>query len=363
MAGPEPLLTISSFARLVGLSPSALRFYDDCGLLRPTDVDPRSGYRYYTAEQERRAVLIRRLRRIDLPLQEIRAVLDGPRDEGVRVLRAHVESSAHRADQAREVADDVIAALPDANGGSTEPTTLVIGGPELASAVRQVSPAVARDESIAALTGVLLDITPDELVVVATDRYWMAMRTLPATEQGGPACRLLVPADELVGLASWASRHHRVRLRATSGAAELEADGDVRVIAVVNDEFPSYQAILAGLPEPTSRAIVDRQRLLDEVLAAEPDEPLVLTSGPDHLDLRVDGDRHGVRLTATCSGAPMAVAFQPALLAGALATSVGPDVLLEASATDRPVVVRSADQGSFTTLVMPTRRADEAQEQ
>jgi DNA polymerase III sliding clamp (beta) subunit (PCNA family) len=30
-------------------------------------------------------------------------------------------------------------------------------------------------------------------------------------------------------------------------------------------------------------------------------------------------------------------------------------VLLEIAAPDRPVVVRSADQGTFTTLVMPTR--------
>jgi hypothetical protein len=40
-------------------------------------------------------------------------------------------------------------------------------------------------------------------------------------------------------------------------------------------------------------------------------------------------------------------------VAPALEASAGPDVLLEISAAGRPVVVRSADQGSFTTLVMP----------
>jgi DNA polymerase III subunit beta len=38
-----------------------------------------------------------------------------------------------------------------------------------------------------------------------------------------------------------------------------------------------------------------------------------------------------------------------------LSASVGPDALLEIVAQTRPVVVRSADQGTFTTLVMPTR--------
>lgn len=34
-----PLLTIGAFARAVGLTPTALRHYDECGLLRPAQVD------------------------------------------------------------------------------------------------------------------------------------------------------------------------------------------------------------------------------------------------------------------------------------------------------------------------------------
>jgi DNA polymerase III subunit beta len=49
------------------------------------------------------------------------------------------------------------------------------------------------------------------------------------------------------------------------------------------------------------------------------------------------------------------VGFTVGLLAAALEASVGPDVLLEICAPARPVVVRSADQGTFTTLVMPVR--------
>ena len=51
----ESLLTIGAFAQAVGLSPSALRFYDECGLLVPAEVDPVTGYRYYTPELARRA--------------------------------------------------------------------------------------------------------------------------------------------------------------------------------------------------------------------------------------------------------------------------------------------------------------------
>lgn len=59
---PDNLSTISAFARRVGLTPSALRFYDDCGLLTPRFVEPASGYRYYADDQEDRAVVLRELR-------------------------------------------------------------------------------------------------------------------------------------------------------------------------------------------------------------------------------------------------------------------------------------------------------------
>ena len=55
-------LTISEFARLVGLAPSALWFYDDCGLLPPAEVDATNGYRYYDRSQAERARLLRDLR-------------------------------------------------------------------------------------------------------------------------------------------------------------------------------------------------------------------------------------------------------------------------------------------------------------
>ena len=58
----EEFLTIGVFARESGLTPSALRFYDDCGLLAPASIDAQSGYRYYTRAQSQRANIIRQLR-------------------------------------------------------------------------------------------------------------------------------------------------------------------------------------------------------------------------------------------------------------------------------------------------------------
>lgn len=72
----EPLLTIGEFARRTRLTPKALRLYDDTGLLRPAQVDPRSGYRRYRTEQIHAARLIGLLRGADLGLNEIATLLE-----------------------------------------------------------------------------------------------------------------------------------------------------------------------------------------------------------------------------------------------------------------------------------------------
>ena len=68
------LLTIGVFAGAAGLTPKALRLYDELGVLPPAAVDPESGYRFYDSAQLERAQLIVRLRRIGMPLADVRVV-------------------------------------------------------------------------------------------------------------------------------------------------------------------------------------------------------------------------------------------------------------------------------------------------
>jgi DNA-binding transcriptional MerR regulator len=82
----EGLLSIGSFAMLTGLSVPALRHYHDAGILTPAHIDPQTGYRYFRPEQVRDGRLIRALRLIDLPLDDIAAVLGDLDPDHVRVI-------------------------------------------------------------------------------------------------------------------------------------------------------------------------------------------------------------------------------------------------------------------------------------
>ncbi|ACZ85292.1 MerR family transcriptional regulator [Streptosporangium roseum] len=391
MDGNTPqLLSISAFARRVGLAPSALRFYDDCGVLPPAHVDGTSGYRFYRPAQEKRAILLRELREADVPLPDVAVVLDGPREQAQRVLHGHLRRMLDRTERGRSAIEEILRSLT-VTGTRAEAR---VGGAELASAIRQVVPATASDEDFPALGCVLVELGDGEVRLVATDRYRLSIRVLhPAAMHGDPR-RILVRAADLVEIGPWAARNAEVTVEVDGEAARLRGAGECRVLTLFEDRFPSYREALAALGPPECRMIVDRLAFRDALFSLGDTSYVTVSTAGDGLAVTVStagdgravpggtaeggsaaragtgrddpaatvaaaGDRtvstasDAVRLGAICSGPPLRIAFDTATLIPALEAGVGPDVLLEVSTATHPVIVRSADQGSFTTLVMP----------
>jgi DNA-binding transcriptional MerR regulator len=97
MLGTHELLSIGRFARVSGLTVKALRHYDDIRLLRPAHVDDSTGYRYYALAQAREAEAIRRLRSLDVPLEDVAELLHADAAhvrERLAVHRARLEGRA-----------------------------------------------------------------------------------------------------------------------------------------------------------------------------------------------------------------------------------------------------------------------------
>jgi DNA-binding transcriptional MerR regulator len=69
------MLKIGEFARLNGISIATLRYYDQCGLLKPLTIDPETGYRYYSLDQLPRLNRILALKELGFPLDQIAQIL------------------------------------------------------------------------------------------------------------------------------------------------------------------------------------------------------------------------------------------------------------------------------------------------
>lgn len=106
----ETLLGIGQLAQRSGLTVSALRFYAGASVLEPAAVDPVTGYRWYRPDQVRQAALIAQLRRVAMPLRDIRRILAVGGD-AVEVNRI-IEDYLHRLEADLADAKRVLSTIP-----------------------------------------------------------------------------------------------------------------------------------------------------------------------------------------------------------------------------------------------------------
>lgn len=92
------LYSIGDFSRMCRLTVKALRLYDDQGIFKPGHVDPSSGYRYYSSAQLAEANMVRMLRSLELPLEQVREFLqEGDPVAKKKLLEQHRERMEERA--------------------------------------------------------------------------------------------------------------------------------------------------------------------------------------------------------------------------------------------------------------------------
>ncbi|HET9894408.1 MAG TPA: MerR family transcriptional regulator [Streptosporangiaceae bacterium] len=124
------LLTVGQLATRSGLTPKALRHYDQVKLLCPAVVDRATGYRLYHHDQVTEARLVQLLRSLDLPLDQVRIVVTAWKDsdtatvtEAIRRHRGRLDARVTRLRYALHRIDHLLAEGLDMSDMATTPTT------------------------------------------------------------------------------------------------------------------------------------------------------------------------------------------------------------------------------------------------
>ncbi|MFD1428789.1 MerR family transcriptional regulator [Lacticaseibacillus mingshuiensis] len=100
---------IKQFAKLAGVSERTLRYYHEVGLLVPRVEE--NGYRVYTSADADRMQQILFYRNLEVPLGEIRSLLDAPRADQVAALRDQRENLLAKQSQVQQLIAQVEATL------------------------------------------------------------------------------------------------------------------------------------------------------------------------------------------------------------------------------------------------------------
>jgi DNA-binding transcriptional MerR regulator len=111
-----PTYTITELAREFDITPRAIRFYEDQGLLSPKREGAGGRTRVYTARERTRLKLTLRGKRLGLTLSEIKSLVDmyeSPKDSAAQLKRFLVVLAHHREtlEQQREDIDVTLAEI------------------------------------------------------------------------------------------------------------------------------------------------------------------------------------------------------------------------------------------------------------
>ncbi|WP_433688631.1 MerR family transcriptional regulator [Micromonospora carbonacea] len=327
------LLTIGGFARAARLTPKALRLYDELGLLRPAAVDPESGYRLYDPAQLERARLIASLRRIGMPLAEIRTVCG---------LRPEAAAEAVDAYWRRVVADTAqrgrLATLLVGNlsgkGSAMDHTALAVRH------ATRCDTGAARDsnEDAAYADERLLAVADGMRGPGGAAASTAAIDVLRALEPAD------VPAADLLALLAGGvdEAHRAVRGLAvdahqpvTTLTALLRSGSRVALVHVGDSR--AYLLREGELHQLTRdhtyvQSLVDAGRLAPEAVAAHPQRAVLvraLGAGGEHVeaDLALRDSRAGDRYLLCSDG--LSAVVDPAAVRDALGGAGGPDEAVE----------------------------------
>ncbi|QET03067.1 MULTISPECIES: MerR family transcriptional regulator [Cupriavidus] len=127
--------TITDLAREFDVTPRAIRFYEDQGLLSPEREGPGGRKRVYNGRERTRLKLTLRGKRLGLTLNEIKEILDlyeSPRDTAPQLERFLHALAQHRETLERQM-EDLQAQLAEIDAHERQCRTLLAGRRESAA--------------------------------------------------------------------------------------------------------------------------------------------------------------------------------------------------------------------------------------
>ena len=222
-----------------------------------------------------------------------------------------------------------------------------------AAAVAQVAIAAGRDDTLPVLTGVRIEIDGETLTLAATDRYRLAVRTLPwRPAVPGLSTTALVPARTLAETAKALTSGPEVTLALSTTGGEsmigFEGGGRRTTSRLLEGEFPKYRSLLPSESAATAQVATApfAEAVRRVALVAARNAPVRLTFTGDTVVLEAGGADDASaseQLDSAWQGSadPFSIAFNPGYLLDGLAAVDSDLAVLSFTGPTRPAVLTS----------------------
>jgi DNA polymerase III subunit beta len=293
-----------------------------------------------------------------LLVEVVRSLPDGEVGLELRSAERDVEITAGSSRfHLRTLPADDFPRFPESEGDPVE-----LPAAALRDTINRVARAASRDEARPVLTGVMVTAEGDELTMVATDSYRLAVKRTKLEAQVVEKLEANVPARALRELARLieAAEDESLRVWLTRNQALFQV-GQVSLSSrLIDGQFPNHRQLLpesyehevklprAELLEVTRRVSQLAQRNAALRWSFSEGELVVSAETPDLGDAR-EG------LPAPYSGELLEIGFNPEFVRDGLESIDADEVVLKLISPLRPGLIEPAGSDDFSYLVMPIR--------
>ena len=293
-----------------------------------------------------------------LLVEVVRSLPDGPVTLALREAERDVEITAGSSRfHLRTLPADDFPRFPEPEGDPIE-----LPAQALQETINRVARAASRDEARPVLTGVLVTTEGDQLTMVATDSYRLAVKRTKLETAVDNGLEANVPARALRELARLidAAGDEALRVWLTRNQALFRVGTVSLSSRLIDGQFPNYRQLLpesyehevklprSELLEVTRRVSQLAQRNAALRLSFSEGELVVSAETPDLGDAR-EG------LPAPYSGDLLEIGFNPEFVRDGLESIDADEVVVKLISPLRPGLLEPAGSDDFSYLVMPIR--------
>lgn len=232
----------------------------------------------------------------------------------------------------------------------------------LAETVELVARAASRDDMRPVLTGVLVTASGQEMTMVATDSYRLAVKRTELESAIGGELEANIPAKALreLGRLVTGGELEEVSVSLLPNQAVFKAGAILLNTRLIDGQFPNFRQLLpesyehdVRLPRPEFLDVVRRVSQL-----AQRNAPLRLSFSQGELKVSAStpdvGDAEET-MPAAFEGEALEIGFNPEFLRDGIESVAGDEVVLRLISPLRPGLLQPVDNEDFRYLVMPIR--------
>jgi DNA polymerase III subunit beta len=225
--------------------------------------------------------------------------------------------------------------------------------------VHKVAKAASRDEKRPTLLGMLLEVGAEEITMVSTDSYRLAIKKMKEGYRTVEEGQYIIPSAALLNLGRIAGKAEKMNFYRDENKGQVRFSvGDCEyIIRLIEGKFPKYGQFIPE--ELEKKAEVNKEQMLGALKRA------ALISNTIKLDIEGNGitivsesrevGEGKEKVAAAYNGEEMNIAFNSRFLEDGINCIDGESVILGLSEALKPGIIREKEDDGFLYIIMPIR--------